>query len=127
VIKSVWSVTLYVSNLERSKEFYEKALGLNKKYEYSSYVGFECGGVEIGLIPREKVDIGEDAASIQFLVENVDEVYRTLKGRGVSFVVEPHDEPWGGRQATFRDPDGNTLEITQINWKRYFTVASEGA
>ena len=127
MIKSVWSVTLYVSNLERSKEFYEKALGLNKKYEYSSYVGFECGGVEIGLIPREKVDIGEDAASIQFLVENVDEAYRTLKGRGVSFVKEPHNEAWGGRQATFQDPDGNTLEITQINWKRYFTVASEGA
>ena len=46
MIKTVWDVTFYVSDLERAKKFYEETLGLEKKYEYSSYVGFECGGVE---------------------------------------------------------------------------------
>ena len=57
MIKTVWCVTFYVSNLEKAAEFYEKTLGLEKKYEYPSYVGFECGGVEIGLfqsLKREK-------------------------------------------------------------------------
>jgi len=127
LIKTIWSVTLSVSNLERSKRFYEDVLGLNKKYEYSSYVGFECGGIEIGLRPRDSVEIGRDAASIQFLVENVDEEYKKLVNKGVEFTAKPHDEPWGGRQASFRDPDGNLLEITEINWKKYFKVSLEGA
>jgi len=127
LIKTVWSVTLSVSNLEVSKRFYEEILGLDKKYEYSSYVGFECGGVEIGLRPRGSVEIGRDAASIQFLVENVDEEYRKLSDKGVKFTVKPHDEPWGGRQASFHDPDGNLLEITEINWEKYFKVSLEGA
>jgi len=123
----VWSITLNVSNLERSKRFYEETLGLNKKYEYSSYAGFECGGVEIGLRPRDHVEIGKDAASIQFLVDDVDEEYRRLTNKGVKFTVKPHNEPWGGRQASFLDPDGNLLEILEINWERYFKVSLEGA
>ncbi|RJS82183.1 VOC family protein, partial [Candidatus Bathyarchaeota archaeon] len=51
MIKTVWCVTFYVSDLKRAAKFYEETLGLEKKYEFSSYVGFECGGVEIGLIP----------------------------------------------------------------------------
>jgi len=60
-------------------------------------------------------------------VENVDEEYQRLVKKGVEFTVKPHDEPWGGRQASFRDPDGNLLEITEINWERYFRVSLEGA
>lgn len=127
MIKTVWSITLTVSDLERSKKFYEDVLGLNKKYEYSSYVGFECGGVEIGLRPKASIEIGKDSASIQFLVDDVDKEYRRLIGKGVEFINEPHDEPWGGRQASFHDPDGNILEITEINWKKYFKVSLEGA
>jgi len=117
---------LCVSDLKKAVAFYEKTLGLNKKYEYSSYAGFDCGGVEIGLRPKEKVKSEEDASSIQFMVDNVDETYRTLKAKGVRFVKEPHDEIWGARQATFVDLDGNTLEITQINWEKYFNVATKG-
>ena len=57
----------------------------------------------------------------------MDEEYQRLVSKGVKFIAEPHDEPWGGRQASFHDPDGNLLEITEINWKRYFEVSSKGA
>ena len=126
MIKTVWSITLSVSDLERSKKFYEDVLGLDKKYEYSSYVGFECGGVEIGLRPKGTMDIGKDAASIQFLVD-IDEEYRRLVKKGVKFILEPHEEPWGGKQASLHDPDGNLLEITEINWEKYFKASLEGA
>jgi len=127
LIKTVWSITISVSDLERARRFYEKVLGLNKKYEYPSYVGFECGGVEIGLRPEAQLEIGKDSASIQFLVDDVDEEYRKLVSKGVEFIKKPHEEPWGGRQASFHDPDGNLLEIMEINWKEYFKVSSEGA
>jgi uncharacterized glyoxalase superfamily protein PhnB len=92
-------------------------------------VGFECGGVEIGLIPKLKKGerVAPNSPSIEFLVEDVEKFYTELKNKGVTFIKELHEEPWGGRQATFTDPDGNTLEIVQINWEKYFNVSAEGA
>ncbi|MCL6578200.1 MAG: VOC family protein [Candidatus Bathyarchaeota archaeon] len=129
MIKTVWCVTFYVSDLKKAAKFYEEILGLEKKYEYSSYVGFECGGVEIGLIPKsaEGQKVSLLSPSVEFLVDDVDKAYRELKKKEVKFTKELHDEPWGGRQATFTDPDGNILEIAQINWQKYFSVAAEGA
>ena len=127
MIKSIWGITLAVFNLKEAVAFYEKTLGLNKKYEYSSYAGFQCDGVEIGLRPgrKEKGRI-EDAPSVEFFVDDVDAVYRTLKKKGVDFVKKSHNEPWGGREASFLDPDGNLLEIVQIDWKKYFKVSMKG-
>ncbi len=129
MIKTVWGITFYVSDMERAKKFYEETLGLEKKYEYSSYVGYECGGVEIGLIP--KLEKGQKVSSLSppvgLLVDDVGRVYNELRQKGVQFIEELHEEPWGGRQATFKDPDGNVLEIVQINWEKYFDAAAKGA
>lgn len=129
MIKTVWCVTFYVSDLKKATKFYEEILGLEKKYEYPSYVGFECGGVEIGLIPKltERQKVSPLSPSVEFLADDVEKVYNELKNKGVEFIKELHYEPWGGRQATFTDPDGNILEIAQINWEKYFSVSAEGA
>ncbi len=128
MIKTLWSITFYVSDLKKATRFYEGRLGLEKKYEFSSYVGFECGGVEIGLIskPKERSS-GTSSPAVGFLVDDVDGTYVDLKAKGVKFINELHDETWGGRQATFKDPDGNILEITQIDWEKYFDVSAKGA
>jgi catechol 2,3-dioxygenase-like lactoylglutathione lyase family enzyme len=129
MIKTVWCITFYVSDLGKAKKFYEEILGLEKKYEYSSYVGFECGGVEIGLIPKPKgkQKASQTSPSVEFLVDNVDKVCKELKNKGVKFTKELHDETWGGRQASFTDPDGHMLEIAQISWEKYFGVSAKGA
>ena len=129
MIKTVWCVTFCVSDLKRAAKFYEETLGLEKKYEYESYVGFECGGVEIGLVPKlaEGQRVNPISPSVEFLVDDVEKVYNRLRNKGVKFTKELHEEPWGGRQATFTDPDGNILEIAQINWEKYFSVSAEGA
>jgi catechol 2,3-dioxygenase-like lactoylglutathione lyase family enzyme len=127
MIKTVWCITFYVSDLKRAIEFYQKMLGLTKKYEYSSYVGFECGSVEIGLIPKKTVEIGENAPTVEFAVDDVDHFCEMLRMKGIDIVNPPHDEQWGGRQASFKDPDGNLLEIVQIDWEKYFDVAAKGA
>lgn len=129
MIKTVWCVSFYVSDLQKAAKFYGEVLGLEKKYEYSSYVGFECGGVEIGLIPKleEAKKVSPLSPSVEFLVDDVEKVCDELKKRGVKFIKELHEEPWGGRQATFTDLDGNILEIVQLNWEKYFNVSAEGA
>ena len=132
MILRVWDVTFTVSDLERAVDFYERVLGLSKKYQFSTYAGFDCGGVEIGLapgIPRQARDVApageqEGAPCVDFLVQDVDAAYRALRERGVRFLKEPHDTPWGGRIALFADPDGNVLQLVQIDRPRYFAVCA---
>lgn len=121
MIRRIWDVTLTVSDIKRAVGFYEGILGLQKKYEYKDYVGFDCGGVEIGVRTwggLENPRKGEPR--VDFLVDNVDEVYARLKEKGVEFVRAPEDAVWGARFAVFTDPDGNTLQIVQIKWPQYF-------
>ena len=129
MIRSVWCITFHVSNLEKASRFYEKTLGLERKYEFASYVGFQCGNLEIGLIPgTEKQKASADTSpSVEFLVDDVDRTYGELKAKGVKFTKELHNETWGGREAEFTDPDGNVLEIVQIDWGKYFDVSARGA
>ena len=129
MIKTVWCVTFYVSDLDRASRFYEETLGLEKKYEYSSYVGFECGGVEIGLIPKpsEEQKVSQLSASVELLVDDIEKSCKELREKGVRFVEELHEEPWGGRLATFTDPDGNNLQMVQIDWEKYFAISASGA
>jgi len=124
MIKTVWSINLHDSDMKRAVKFYEETLGLEKKYEFSSYAGFECGGVEVGLIPAsgEARKTSLMWPSVEFLVEDVDKFCDRLSRAGVEFIEGLHDEPWGGRQASFADPDGNMLEIAQIDCKIFHCV-----
>ena len=124
MILRVRDVTFTVSDLARAADFYEKVLGLPKKYQFSNYAGFDCGGVEIGLTPGDVAENQEGAPRVDFLVQDVDEAHRMLSGKGVQFIKEPHDTVWGGRIALIADPDGNVLQVVQIDWSRYFAVCA---
>ena len=52
--------------------------------------------------------------SVFLEVDDVDEVYRKLKEKGVKFINEPKDQYWGGRTAAFLDPDEYMLILTHL-------------
>jgi lactoylglutathione lyase len=121
----IWDVTLTVSDLGRAVDFYENVLGLSLKFYYpDNYAGFDCGGVEIGLAPGTPSGEQDGIPCVDFLVREIEEVYHTLFERGVRFTKEPHDTPWGGRIALLVDPDGNRLQLVQIDWAQYFKVCA---
>ena len=125
MIRRLWDVTLSVTDLGRAAEFYGEVLGLQKKYTFKDYVGFDCGGVEIGLKTwgeREAPRAGEPC--LNFLVDDLDASYLELKRKGVRFTKEPHAAQWGARVALFVDPDENTLQLSQVDWKQYFAVSA---
>jgi catechol 2,3-dioxygenase-like lactoylglutathione lyase family enzyme len=125
VLKRIWDVTLTVSDLKAAVHFYERILGLQKKYEFPDYAGFDCGGIEIGLKTWGGLGQPRDGEPcLNFLVDDLEEAYTVLKEKGVNFVREPQDAQWGGRFALFRDRDGNTLQLTQIDWRKYFAACA---
>jgi catechol 2,3-dioxygenase-like lactoylglutathione lyase family enzyme len=120
----VWDVTFSVSDLDQAVDFYGRVLDLPKKYQFSSYAGFDCGGVEIGLAPGKRTGHQAGEPLVDFLVQDVDAVYRMLVDRDVRFLKKPHETVWGGRIALFADPDGNRLQLVQIDWPRYLAVCA---
>lgn len=52
--------------------------------------------------------------SIAFTVENVDREYERLVKHGVDIVAQPETRPWGAKNLSFRDPDGNVVYLRQF-------------
>ena len=109
-IKKIAHITIGVSDLKKSVPFFQDALGLEKMGEWPSYAIFDIAGVSFGIKPKAKLEIC-------LLVDDVDDAYRNLEERGVKFVTEPKDQPWGVRDATFVDPDGNKFVIESLECK----------
>jgi catechol 2,3-dioxygenase-like lactoylglutathione lyase family enzyme len=84
---------IYVSDLARSREFYETKLGLRVIEEDEGCVKFDCGHVILALnraadFPAFGIElpVGKDgSADIVFLVEDVWEMRNSLSLRGVQF------------------------------------------
>jgi len=58
--------------------------------------------------------MGKGFAGTVFLTtDDVHASYEELKGRGVQFVEEPEERPYGIDSA-FRDPSGNHIRLTQV-------------
>ena len=76
-------------------------------------------------IPGQPVMDGETAGQVRELMakgfagtiflttDDVHASFRELKGRGVEFVDEPFEQPYG-IDSSFRDPSGNNLRLTQV-------------
>jgi len=109
-IKMIPYVRVGVSDLKKSAAFYEAVLGLDKLTEWPAGAIFDVAGVALGVEHKAKPDIC-------LLVDDVDKAYRNLKDKGVKFLTEPKDQPWGGRDATFVDPDENIFVIESFECK----------
>jgi len=121
----LWGATLTVSDLDRAVDFYGRLLGLQLKYRFGDYAGFDCCGLEVGLKtwgglepPRE----GEPR--LEFLVDDVDSLCEELAREGVKVVEGPKDVRWGARVAVVEDPDGNRVALIQLDWREYMRASS---
>jgi catechol 2,3-dioxygenase-like lactoylglutathione lyase family enzyme len=111
--------TVAVKNLESAKQFYEVTLGLTKAMENEEAVAFETGKSTL-FIYRSQYAGTNQATAVTFVTEEVDDIVRTLKSRGVKF--EHYDLPrmtlegdihvaGSMKTAWFKDPDGNILSL----------------
>jgi lactoylglutathione lyase len=110
LIKGIPYVRLGVEDLRRSIAFYQDVLGLEKINEWPAGAIFDIAGVSLGIELKAQPEIC-------LLVDDVDKAYQDLKDKGVKFVTEPKDQPWGSRTATFIDPDGKSFTIESFQCK----------
>jgi lactoylglutathione lyase len=113
-------VILYVSDLAASVEFYRDVAGLKHRFTDAGYAEFETGATRFAIYERRRAEwltrhqvTPGPAGEIVLIVEDVDAVAITLRGRGIPLLAEPADRPWGHRTLHIADPDGFVVEFAQ--------------
>lgn len=103
-------------NLKKSREFYEKVLGLSVKFDFSDrgMLAFNVGDEEPAIILKDLKVFPEVKPTIWFVVDDVEIEYQKLKGKGVKFLSGPF-EILTGMAVEFEDPSGNRLGITDYS------------
>lgn len=113
--------TVPVTDLERSKAFYDETLGLEFLWENPFSARYRCGEAsEISIFTRPPVVTEHTLA--HFEVSDIEAAVRELEAKGVAFIdydegplaTTGHIAQLGpARGAWFRDPDGNTHGLRQ--------------
>jgi predicted enzyme related to lactoylglutathione lyase len=78
------------------------------------YVGLQIGSSMLGLVAdAEAASEGASRILLSVDVDNIDDLLEQVDDAGGSVLGPPSDMPWGQRVAHLRDPDGNTVNLTQ--------------
>jgi uncharacterized protein len=117
-------ITLGVSKLESSIDFYENKFGWTRSaMSNNDLILYEINGTHLALYSKEELakDATVDPEGTGFsgiaLAHNVwseqevDELIQTLRSRGVKIIKEPQKVFWGGYSSYVADPDGYLWEI----------------
>lgn len=119
-------VTLEVSNLERSVDFFQNQIGLSLEFSDAKhgYASFRTPVATFGIVQSDEAEGGRHTG-FGFMVTDLDAVHARLSAQGVVFTQPPTQESWGGYMAIFSDPDGNTYFLDQTNPPETHAAPSE--
>ncbi len=112
MVHGVSVVWLPVTDIDRAVGFYRDTLGLEEHARQGEWAELEANGLRIGLNARESESTeGQGGAVLAFQPEgDLEDAVAELRERGVEFAGAIAEHPWG-RIASFRDPDGNDLQL----------------
>jgi predicted enzyme related to lactoylglutathione lyase len=126
MIDRVGTVSVFVSDQDRAKEFYTNVLGLELRADSplnpgasSRWISVAPSGAETEVIlylPDENWEhyqqvVGKSQA-LTFNVADMMALHRDLKAKGVTFVQEPEVQPWG-TFAIIQDSERNHLILVE--------------
>ncbi len=117
MIKEIAFTIYAVTDIKKSREFYENVLGLTPSAEFadSEYwteYNIGSGTFAIGQSPDWKPS--EDGACIAFEVDDFDQTVASLKEAGVAFKLDGQGYPTC-HMAVIKDPDNNNVVIHKRN------------
>jgi predicted enzyme related to lactoylglutathione lyase len=123
MLEGIVYTTLYVSDQDRALDYYTNVLGFEQRVDNPTtdgprFLTVAVNGQDFQLVlwpgtpgQAQPVD-GRIPAAYTIATEDCRKAYEALKSRGVDFVTEVLEYPWG-YVAVFQDPDGNRLQLRE--------------
>jgi predicted enzyme related to lactoylglutathione lyase len=119
-------IPLPVADVDRAIAFYGDTLGFKQDFDVQPTAGVRVvqftpqgSGCSIGFGAGLDVYAGVPGSirGVHLVVEDIEQARTELLGRGVE-VSEIHEFGGGVRGAGFADPDGNTFELQEMEWRK---------
>ena len=125
-IDRVGTVSVFVSDQDRAKDFYTDVICFELRADEPLYPGAESRWVAVApagaetevilYLPDENWEhyaqvVGKSQA-LTFNVTDMAGLHEDLKAKGVTFVQEPDEQPWG-TYAMIGDSEGNHLILVE--------------
>lgn len=116
------AVTLAVSDVERSKTFYEAVMGFELVTDLDYLKSFDLGTVQLDVIDKAVLveelhvqDLPAPPGPVTLVIrvdrDEVDRAMERAQAAGVRVVAPAEDKPLGPRILYLADPDGHLWEI----------------
>ena len=112
-VPTLYSVAIFVHDIDRAVEFYRDTLGLPMTKHGSFGAEFLEGDTHVGVHPAvhpQAKALGGRHTGITLFVPDLLHYCGVLHDRGVRFLAEPTQQSWG-IMAMISDPDGNVLAL----------------
>ena len=129
-------ITLGVTDLKRSREFYERLGWRRSLAQAEGVVFFQAGGMALALFPRlelaKDANIAADGYGFNGVAlaynardrAEVDAVLEDAVGAGATLLKPAQESFWGGYSGYFSDLDGFLWEVA---WNPSFPIAEDGS
>ncbi|MBI2760063.1 MAG: VOC family protein [Chloroflexi bacterium] len=112
-VKKLQNAYYVTKDMDRAVAFYRDALGLPIKFQDGAkWAQFDAGGVNFSISSPEEAAGEAAGAVVIFEVDDIDASRTALEQAGAS-VLDTRDMGSHGRSLTFKDPDGNLVQLFQ--------------
>jgi predicted enzyme related to lactoylglutathione lyase len=106
------TVVYMVDDLGKAKEWYMKAFNAKPYYDTPYYIGFNIGGYELGLHPKEKANGTDNGTVLSYWgVEDIHKAYKSLIDLGAISHEKPNNVGGEIVLATVYDPWKNIIGL----------------
>jgi predicted enzyme related to lactoylglutathione lyase len=101
----------YTNNLQEITQYYQDVVGFELASKDNKFVSFKIGDSFFGIKIRENEREIPGHQTVIVSVNDLDDWYKKLKGKGVAFFSDLVSESWG-RNFSILDLDGNKVEFS---------------
>lgn len=103
-------VCIKTADVKRLANFYKKILKTTSDYDSDIHQEIATNGAALAIMKTTESDNTKNVyMNLMFTVEDVDREHSRLQKLGIPITELPTTRPWGARNMTFRDPDGNNV------------------
>ncbi len=118
LIQDIIGVNIFTTRLQEMAAFYRDVVALEQHSDHGELITFDVRpGLRLNIGKHSQIWTEEALDPFRIMinlgVDDIHVVHARMVDNGAEFIRPPEQEAWGGWVATFKDPDGNTLQLMQ--------------